>query len=659
MAMTNDEEEKHRLTAVQGLAALSLDALSSVAYGPEAILVVLVAAGATALHYSLPITGAIIVLLAALVVSYRQVIAAFPSGGGAYAVSKAHLGTQASLVAAASLIVDYVLNAAVGVSAGIAALTSAFPVLFGATTWLCLAALAIITGLNLWGVSESAKVFTVPTVLFIVAMAAVIVGGLVRTHPAVPLDHHVGAATETVGILLVLRAFASGCSALTGVEAIANAVPEFRTPRARRAQHTEMWLGILLGGMLIGLGILIRKFHVVPHASTTVLAQLTEASLGHNVFFYAVQFISLILLALAANTSFGGLPVLAALLARDNFLPHMFALRADRQVHRYGVVVLAILAAALLVAAKGNTQALVPLFAVGVFVGFTLSQFGMVKHWRTERGRGWMTRATINGVGAFLTAATTIIELVSKFTEGAWLIVLVIPGLVLMFDRVHRTYDRIGALLGIGQTPPPPTRHKSLVIVPVASISRLIAAGISTALSIGDEVRAVTVSFTDPDDEAAEASFRERWEQWNPDVPLITLRTTHRSIAKPIVKYLCDIEAKSTYEKLVVLIPEVQPRRFWDALLFNQRGVILDRAIRRGTASVVLCRLRYRLAQLAPYEADTAGPADSAAAPGDSAAAPADSAAKAADSAAKPADSASAPADSAAAPPASTTAPPG
>jgi amino acid transporter len=608
MAHPVAEDEKHRLTAVQGLAALSLDALSSVAYGPEAILVVLVAAGTAALRYSLPITGAIIVLLAALVVSYRQVIEAFPSGGGAYAVSKAHLGTQASLVAAASLIVDYVLNAAVGVSAGIAALTSAFPGLYGARVWLCLAALAIITGLNLWGVSESAKVFTVPTLLFIVAMVAVILGGLFRAHPAVPLDHHVGAATEAVGALLVLKAFASGCSALTGVEAIANAVPEFRTPRAHRAQHTEVMLGVLLGGMLIGLGILIHKFSVVPHSSTTVLAQLTEASLGRNFLYYAVQLITLVLLALAANTSFGGLPVLAALLAKDNFLPHMFALRADRQVHRYGVVVLAILAAALLVAANGDTQALVPLFAVGVFVGFTLSQLGMVKHWYTERSRGWTTRAAINGVGALLTAATTVIELISKFTEGAWLIVLVIPGLVLLFDQVHWTYDRIGALLGLGQKPQPPAKHESLVVVPVSSISRLTAEGISTALSIGDEVVAVNVCFIDPDDEAAQRSFRERWEQWRPNVPLITLHTAHRSITKPIVKYLCDIEAKDRYHKIVVLVPEVQPPKFWDYLLFNQRGAILDRAIRRGTVNVVLCRLRYRLEQFTPRQAGP-GPA--------------------------------------------------
>jgi len=595
-----DEEERHRLTAVQGLAALSLDALSSVAYGPEAILVVLVAAGASGLHYSLPVTGAIIVLLAALVVSYRQVIAAFPTGGGAYAVSKAHLGTQASLVAAASLIVDYVLNAAVGVSAGIAALTSAFPSLFGATVWLCLGALALITGLNLWGVSESAKVFTVPTLLFIVAMAAVIFGGLFRAHPAVVLDHHVGASTEAVGILLVLKSFASGCSALTGVEAIANAVPEFRTPRARRAQHTEVWLGVLLGGMLIGLGVLIHRFSVVPHTGITVLAQLTEASLGHNVVFYAIQLITMVLLALAANTSFGGLPVLASLLARDNFLPHMFGLRADRQVYRYGVVVLVLLAAALLVAANGNTQALVPLFAVGVFIGFTLSQFGMVKHWRTERSRGWVMRAVINGVGAALTTATTIIELISKFTEGAWLIVLVIPGLVLMFGRIHRTYSRIGVLLELGKTPKPPSKQKSLVVVPVSGVSRLTAAGLSTALSLGDEVVAVTVCFTDPEAEAADVSFRDRWEEWHPNVPLITLRSSHRSIAPPIVNYLGQIEAEDDYHQLVVLIPEVQPPRFWEYLLFNQRGAILDRAVRRGTANVVLCRLRYRLDQFVP-----------------------------------------------------------
>jgi NAD(P)-dependent dehydrogenase (short-subunit alcohol dehydrogenase family)/amino acid transporter len=594
------DDEHERLTAMQGLAALSLDALSSVAYGPEAILVVLVAAGSAGLGYTMPVTGAIIVLLTALVISYRQVIAAFPSGGGAYAVSKAHLGRTPSLVAAASLIVDYVLNAAVGVSAGIAAVTSAFPSLYPSRVWLCLAALAIITGLNLWGISESAKAFTVPTVAFIVAIAAVIIVGLFRAHPTMPLDHHLGASTEAVGILLVLKAFASGCSALTGVEAIANAVPQFRKPRERRAQHTEVWLGVLLGSMLIGLGILIRKFDVVPRTNITVLAQLTEASLGHNVIFYAIQLITMVLLALAANTSFAGLPVLASLLAKDNFLPHMFALRADRQVHRYGVVVLAILAAALLVAAKGDTQALVPLFAVGVFVGFTLSQLGMVRHWLAERSGRRVSKALINGTGAVLTAATTVIELVSKFTEGAWLIVLVIPGLVLLFDRINSSYARIGALLEIGKIPERPEKKQSLVIVPVGGLSRLTAEGLSAALSLGDEVVAVTVCYADPDDVAADVSFRDQWDDWHPDVELITLRSMHRSLAKPVVKYLCGLEQTDKYHRLVVLIPEVQPSSPWQYLLHNQRGVILDRAIRHGTVNVVLCRLRYRLDAIAP-----------------------------------------------------------
>ena len=614
MTTQRADDERDHLTALQGLAALSLDALSSVAYGPEAILVVLVAAGAGGLGFTLPITAAICVLLAALVLSYRQVIAAFPNGGGAYAVSKAHLGTMASLIAAASLIVDYILNAAVGVSAGIEAITAAYPHLYGASTWLCLGVLALITGLNLWGVSESAKVFTVPTIAFIAAMVAIIAVGLFRSNPAVVLNTNFAKATDTVGILLVLKAFASGCSALTGVEAIANAVPQFRKPRERRAQHTEVWLGILLGGMLIGLGILIHRFRVVPHQGTTVLAQVTEASLGHNFLYFAIQWITFILLCLAANTSFAGLPVLASLLARDNFLPHMFGLRADRQVHRYGVVVLAVFAAALLAASGGDTQKLVPLFAVGVFIGFTLSQLGMVRHWQSERqrsqktGAGYRSRIAINAIGGFLTLCTTIIELVSKFTEGAWLIVLVIPGLVFLFMAVNRSYTRIGALLGLGETPPPPEAQQALVVVPVGGLSRLTAEGINVALSIGDEVVAVTVCYTDPEDTAADVSFRDQWDEWHPDVPLVTLRSVRRSLSKPIVKYLCDLEQSDKYHRLVVLIPEVQPSSLWQYLLHNQRGVILDRAIRRHTLSVVLCRLRYRLDQLAP-SAPPAAPA--------------------------------------------------
>jgi amino acid transporter len=595
VTVAEDREERHRLTAFEGLAALSLDALSSVAYGPQAIVLVLAAAGTVGLGYTLPVTIAITVLLAVLVVSYRQVIEAFPGGGGAYAVAGRHLGRQASLVAAASLIVDYILNAAVGVSAGVAALWSAFPALYGARVWLCLAVLGLITAVNLWGVAESARVFIVPTVAFIVAMAIVIIGGLLRSHPDVTLPGELPKVTASVGIVLLLRAFASGCSALTGVEAIANAVPEFRKPRARRAQHTEMWLGILLGAMLIGISVLIRKFHVGPSATTTTLAQLAEAAVGRNVVFYAIQLITTVLLALAANTSFGGLPVLASLLARDNNLPHLFRLRADRQVHRYGIGVLAVVAAILLVVARGDTQALIPVFAIGVFVGFTLSQAGMVRHWRAQRSDGWVGRAFINGLGAVLTTAALAVELVSKFTEGAWLVVIVVPLLVLMFNRIHYLYDRIGALLQIGEQPPPPRRMSSLVVVPVGGMSRLTAEAISVALSIGDEVKAVTVCYSDPDEERADAGFRGQWEAWHPNVPLITLHTQHRALGQPVVTYLRRLEAEERYHRLVVLIPEVQPEHWWRAILHNQRGFVLQQAIQRGTSNVVICRLRYRL----------------------------------------------------------------
>ncbi len=598
------EEERHRLTALEGLAALSLDALSSVAYGPQAILIVLATAGAMALHYTLPVTLAIVLLLAVLVTSYRQVIEAFPTGGGAYAVSKAHLGVRPSLVAAASLVVDYILNAAVGVSAGVEALTSAYPALYPDRVYLCLAVLGFITAANLWGVAESARLFIAPTLIFIAGIFAVIVGGLLRSHPLPFPQGSVSSVPVTVGILLLLRAFASGCSALTGVEAIANAVPEFRQPRARRAQHTEVGLGVILGLMLIGIAVLAQKYHTYPSSTTTSLAQLTQASLGHNFFFYAIQLVTTVLLALAANTSFGGLPVLASLLATDNFLPHLFFLRAQRQVHRYGVVVLAVVAAVLLVVSKGNTQALIPVFAIGVFVGFTLSQAGMVRHWRANRQPGWEGRAVINGVGALFTLAALAVELISKFTEGAWLIVIVVPLLVLMFSRVHVAYARIGTALQIGRQPPPPRPRSSLVVVPVGSVSRLTAEAISAALSLGDEVVAVTVCYAEPEDTTADAHLREQWEAWHPNVPLITLHSSRRALGPPVVNFLRELEQAASYDQLVVLIPEVQPAHPWQRVLHNQRGFVLEQAIQHGTRNVVICRLRYQLATMTTLPED-------------------------------------------------------
>jgi amino acid transporter len=593
------DEEKHKLTALEGLAALSLDALSSVAYGPQAIIIVLATAGVAALRYTLPVTLAIVLLLTVLVISYRQVIAAFPNGGGAYAVSKAHLGAKPSLVAAASLVVDYILNAAVGVSAGVEALTSAFRPLYADRVWLCLAVLGAITAANLWGVAESARLFIAPTIIFIVAIFAVIVGGLVRTHPLSFPQGSASSVTMTVGILLLLKAFASGSVALTGVEAIANAVPEFREPRAHRAQHTELGLGVILGLMLIGIALVADKFKAKPSTTVTTLAQLTQGALGHNFAFYVVQLITTVLLALAANTSFGGLPVLASLLATDNYLPHLFFLRAQRQVHRYGVVVLAIFAAILLVVTRGDTQELTPLFAIGVFVGFTLSQTGMVRHWREQGGSGWRGRAVVNGVGAVFTLAALAIELISKFTEGAWLVVIVIPLLVLMFGRVHTIYGRIGAVLGIGLVPPPPERRSAMVVVPVAGMSRLVQAGISVALSIGDEVVAVTVCYDDIEDTEKTSRLYRQWEEWNPGVPLVTLHSAQRSLGQPIVEYLREQEREQTHDQLVVLIPEVQAAHPWQRVLHNQRGFVLEQAIQGGTQNVVICRLRYRLAQVA------------------------------------------------------------
>ncbi|RSN29175.1 amino acid permease [Amycolatopsis sp. WAC 04169] len=581
--------ERHRLSVVGGLAALSLDAMASVAYGPEAIVIVLAVAGGAGLGFTLPVTFAIAVLLGVLTLSYRQVIAAFPDGGGAYGVSRTYLGRRASLVAAASLIVDYVLNVAVSVAAGVAALTSAFPGLLPYTLWLCLGVLALVTGVNLRGIAESARVFVVPTVIYVGAILTVIVAGLFRSGPAAAVvapDH--AQNLQTVGILLLLKAFANGCAALTGVEAIANAVPSFRKPRVRRAQHAEIALGGLLGVMLLGIAVLIGKFAIHPVDGVTVLSQVTTAALGDGFGFYLVQFSTVVLLALAANTSFGGLPVLAQLLARHNKLPHVFALRAERQVYRYGVGFLAITAALLLVITDGDMNTLVPLFAIGVFVGFTLSQVGMVRHWRRTRPPGWRGKATLNGFGALLTGAAAIVVTTTKFGEGGWLIVVALPLLVAAMEWVERSYHRIGERLGLGLTPAPPRPHRSLVIVPVHTVSRLTRDALAAALSLGDHVEAVHV--VHPDDEQAARGFVADWEKWHPEVTLIQLHDERRRLGEPLVEHLRTVADRHVF----VLIAEVEPEHWWQRILQNQRGGVLARALRRRSDAVV-CRMRFRL----------------------------------------------------------------
>ena len=574
------------MTAVGGLAAMSLDALSSVAYGPEAIVLGLVAAGAAAVEWTVPISMAIATLLLVLVVSYRQVIAAHPDGGGAYAVAKKDLGRWPCLLAAASLVVDYVLTVAVSLAAGAASLGSVFPPLAHHLLAMTMAGLVVLTVINLIGIAESAKVLMLPTLVFIVGIFVVVVVGWFEPHPVAVIGDDLGPihATEALGLVLILKAFSAGCSSLTGVEAIANAVPAFRSPAVKRAQRCEVALGVLLAAMLLGLATQIRHHHVVPRGNVTVLAQLSAGAFGTGWVFYTINLTVTLVLAFAANTSFGGLPVLMQLLAKDHRLPHMFSLRAEKPVFRYGVSTLAFLAATVLLVVDADTQRLLPVFAIGVFIGFTISQTGLVRHWRKERGHGWLGKAVLNGAGAVLTAVAGIVLLASKFTEGAWLLVFLVPGLVLLFNGIERYYQRAGEQLGLGQTPAklvPGTDTKALVIVPVVAVSSVAQRALQVAMRIGPEVVAITVDI-DPD---STQRLRQQWEDWDPGLELQVLDSPHRSLVVPTLDYVRAEIEKGRH--VTVLLAQVEPRRWRHRLLYNQRGAILAAALRLRTTALV------------------------------------------------------------------------
>jgi amino acid transporter len=589
---------REQITPVEGLSALSLDALTSVAYGPEAILAVLAVTGAGALHLVLPITAAIVALLAILVFSYRQVIDAYPGGGGAYAVSLHNFGPRVSLLAAAALVVDYTLTVAVSIAAGTAALTSAFPRLVPATVPICLAILAVITLFNLRGLGDAARAFLLPTIVFIVGLLAIIAIGLV--HPLAP---HAGPtsrppvpahALAAVGLVLVLKAFSAGCSALTGVEAIANGVPLFKPPRVRRAKRTELLLGVILGALLLGLAMLANRWHVAPRTGQTVLSQIMAMAVGRNWAYYLMSVTIMIVLALAANTSFGGLPVLASLLAKNNYLPHLYALRDDRQVFASGIWTLAILSGALLVAVGGDTLALIPLYAIGVFTGFTLSQSGLVVHWRRTRPPRWHYRASLNGLGAAATAVATVVFLLTKFAEGAWVVVLAVPAFITVFVRIHHYYDAAGRALGLGEIPGKPEGRPIAVVVPVTGVSRLAEYGISQALSISPHVLAVTVVHIGARQEPGRAGeLQRRWARWDPGVPLRVLRTEYASIAGPIVAFV-DRLRRQRDERIIVLIPVVLPDRLRYRFLHNHLDAVLTRAL-RDRPDVVVARVPMRV----------------------------------------------------------------
>ena len=575
---------------MEGLSALSLDALTSVAYGPEAIIAVLALAGAGALHLVLPVTVAIVVLLAVLVASYRQVIEAYPGGGGAYAVSRDNFGPRASLVAAAALVVDYTLTVAVSIAAGTQALTSAFPALTPATVPICLAILAVITVLNLRGLGDAARAFLLPTMVFIVGLLAIIVIGLI--HPLAlhspPPGHSLlpARALEPVSILLILKAFSAGCSALTGVEAIANGVPLFKQPRVHRAKRTELLLGVILGAMLLGLAVLADRWHIGPRSGQTVLSQIMAMAIGRHWAYYVMSLTITIVLALAANTSFGGLPVLASLLSQHHYLPHLYALRDDRQVFASGIWTLAVLSAALLIAVAGNTLTLIPLFAIGVFTGFTLSQAGLVVHWRRTRPARWRYKAALNGLGATATAVATAVFLVTKFTEGAWVVVLAIPVFMMLFAWVHHYYALAGRALGLGEIPARPDTKPVMVVVPVTGVSRLAWYGISNALSIGSHVVAVTVVHDDTGHDTGRArALHRQWATWDPGVPLRVLRTEYASVAGPIVAFVDSL--RRHHQRIVVLIPVAMPGKLRYRLLHNHLDLVLTGALRHSPDVIV------------------------------------------------------------------------
>ncbi len=564
--------------SIEGIPALSLDAITSVAYGPEAIIVVLATAGATALHLILPITIVIVVLLTLLVMSYRQVINGYPGGGGAYIVSKTNLGKKVSQIAAASLVVDYTLTVAVSIAAGVGALTSAFTGLVPFTVQLCLLILALITVLNLRGVGEAARAFLLPTVIFIVGILAVIVIGLIHPVAQNLVPHGKSLINNQVkvslSLLLILKAFASGCSALTGVEAIANGVPLFKEPKIKRAKNTELLLGIILGVMLIGLAILANKFGIGPRSNNTVLSQIMMKAVGLNWAYYLVSFAVLIELALAANTSFGGLPILTSLLSKDNYLPHFFSLRSDRLVYSRGVWVLAVLSGLILVALGGNTNAMIPLFAIGVFTGFTLAQTGMVVHWSRLRPKGWIYKSILNGTGALLTFVATVVFIFTKFTAGAWIVIVTIPLILLLFNGINRYYEAAGKVIKIDDGNFNETAYKTLVLVPVVDISKITELALKNAFAISNEVVAVKVVF--PEDDTYK-QFETRWRDWNDKVRLLTINTEYHSIVRPLVRFIELISRDDL--KVIVIIPVYSPPKWHQKLLHNQLDLVLSSSL--------------------------------------------------------------------------------
>ncbi len=603
------EEEGERLSKKTGLPIMASDNISSSAYATEETMRVLALAGAGALALTMPITIAITVILVVVVLSYLQVIRAYPSGGGSYVVASQNLGTVPGLVAASALLIDYVLTVSVSVAAGVAAVTSAVPELFPERIVIAIALVVLLTIGNLRGAREAGVIFAAPTYVYVAALYGMIAFGLYRMaigempQPASPPAAFVAEGIQPITLFLVLRAFASGSSGLTGTEAVANGVPAFKKPEARNASIVLAIMATLFGTLFLGISWLATTIGIQPDRSETetVLSLLARSIVGTGPYYLLVQLSTTVILTLAANTAFTGFPRLASIMANDRFMPRQFAQRGDRLAFSTGIIALAVLSSLLLVKFEASVTALIPLYTVGVFIAFTLSQTGMVRKWLRERTRGWLASATINAFGAVATAIVAVVVSVAKFTEGAWLVALVLPLLVLMLYGIHRHYRSIEDQLLIPSTMPvrvTPTTPK--IIVPISRIDRASLRALSIARGLGGDVYAVHISF---DAEGAQA-FKRRWAQVVGDtIQLDTIISPYRALMPPLIKYIDAIDQGDRARPVIVVLAEFVPRRWWESLLHNQTALLLKLRlfVRRNTS---VLDVPYHLDDPEPLEID-------------------------------------------------------
>jgi amino acid transporter len=567
------QSRHERLNKRTALAVFASDALSSVAYATEEILLVLILAGSVALSYSLPIAIAICALIAIVVSSYSQTIRAYPKGGGAYLVTKDNLGTLPGLVAGAALMTDYVLTVAVSVAAGVAAITSAVPALFSWRVLLCLASVVVISVANLRGIRESGKFFAVPTYLFILCLGVMIVygalGAIFDFLPEAPYQPH-PPGLEGIGLFLILRAFSSGCAALTGVEAVSDGVTAFKSPEAQNARRVLAWLGAILIFLFFGITYLTYDFGIKPDPEQTVVSQLGRHLFGTGAIYYGIQAATMLILLLAANTAFADFPRLCFFLARDRFIPRQFGTQGDRLVFSNGIIILGGLAGLLLIAFNGDTHALIPLYAVGVFLSFTLSQSGMVRRWLTLKEEGWRWRIWLNGVGAVVTAVVMLTIAVTKFVLGAWIVVVLLPSLVVIFLLVHHHYQEVARQLSTdGMVPPPPISNSVLVLV--GDLHRGVVRALQYAQSLSPNAKAV---FIEVDPERTHR-LEEKWGKWGMGVPLIVLASPYRSLMGPLREYIDHLQGHDDNHIVTIILPEFVPRIWWHHLLHNQTALLV------------------------------------------------------------------------------------